>query len=148
MIFDNKSHHSLKKLMQLKMLPPLPNHPQTDSKAKVMSKNCPEEIHDSVLFQINQPELLAKSTELESFSTAKFGFDEVTIDSDRKSSTIEVEVSDSAGKERFKKPAQMGVTFGKVARLEKHRYTEMQEEPMKVASPHSKSKFMVPKINL
>lgn len=42
----------------------------------------------------------------------------------------------------------MGVTFGKVGRLEKHRYTEMQEEPMKAVSPHCKSKFMVPKINL
>lgn len=60
-VFDSKSHHSLKKLMQLKMLPPLPNHPQTDTKAKVRSKNCPEEIHDSVLFQVNQPEMLNKS---------------------------------------------------------------------------------------
>lgn len=59
-----------------------------------------------------------------------------------------MEVADSAGKERFKKPVQMGVTFGKVARLEKHRYTEMQEESVKIASPHSKSKFIVPKINL
>lgn len=59
-----------------------------------------------------------------------------------------MEVVDSAGKERFKKPAQMGVTFGKVARLEKHRYTEMQEEPAKVTSQHSKSRFLVPKINL
>ena len=64
LVFDSKSHHSLKKMMQLKMLPPLPNHPQTDSKAKMNTKNCPEELHDSVLFQIKQPELLAKSTEL------------------------------------------------------------------------------------
>lgn len=42
----------------------------------------------------------------------------------------------------------MGVTFGKVGRLEKHRYTEMQEDPPKVVSPRCKSKLKVPKINL
>jgi hypothetical protein len=52
-ILSDRNHHSLKKLVQLKMLPPL--HPQTDSKLKTISKNCPEELHEDVLFQINHP---------------------------------------------------------------------------------------------